>query len=119
MVCNRGVQLEARHELESNAQVPLHDPVRFRKALSLSVAPVWGNASSGAERLWGLRDAGSLAPEGEFEAGQRLDAKLAYEGTWRAGMRHGAGTETLRSGLSRRCTWKWGEVVRETCTPTQ
>ena len=43
----------------------------------------------------------------------------AYEGAWRAGMRHGEGTETLPSGSSRRCTWSWGEVVRESCAPPQ
>ena len=33
------------------------------------------------------------------------------------GMRHGEGVETLPGGLSRRRTWRWGEVVRETCAP--
>ena len=39
-----------------------------------------------------------------------------WEGEWRAGMRHGEGVEALPGGLSRRCTWRWGEVIRQTCT---
>ena len=55
------------------------DPDAAGRGLSLNVAPAWGNASSQAERLWGLRDAGALAPEGEaFEADQRLEAEIGY-----------------------------------------
>ena len=48
------------------------------RGLSLSLAPVWGTPSSGVERLWSARDAAGLAPGGEFEATQRLNAELGY-----------------------------------------
>ena len=43
----------------------------------------------------------------------------SYEGAWHTGMRHGEGVETLPGGVSRRCTWRWGDVVRRTCTPAR
>ena len=55
------------------------DPDASGRGLSLHVAPAWGNASSQAERLWGLRDVGGLAPEDVvFEPGRRLDAEAGY-----------------------------------------
>ena len=48
------------------------------RGLSLSLSPTWGAASSGVERLWSARDARGLAPEGEFEAGRRLEGELGY-----------------------------------------
>ena len=48
------------------------------RGLSFSLAPSWGAASSGVERLWGARDARGLAPEGAFEAEQRLEGELGY-----------------------------------------
>ena len=62
--------------------------------------------------------------EGEYRDGERSghgrftwpDGRT-YEGAWRAGMRHGEGVETRPGGLARRCTWAWGELLRETCSP--
>ena len=48
------------------------------RGLSLTVAPVWGAASSAVERLWSLRDARGLAPDGGAEAGRRIEAELGY-----------------------------------------
>ena len=54
------------------------DPGASGHGLSLTLAPTWGNASSGAERLWSLADTGGLAANDEFEAEHRLDAELGY-----------------------------------------
>ena len=54
------------------------DPGASGQGLSFTLTPAWGNAGSAAERLWGLGDAHELAPDGEFEAGRRLDAELGY-----------------------------------------
>ena len=44
------------------------DPDASGRGLSLRLAPSWGNASSGTERLWSAGDAHALAPEGGFES---------------------------------------------------
>ena len=54
------------------------DPGASGRGLSLTLSPTWGNASSGTERLWGLRDASGLAASEEFEPERRLDAELGY-----------------------------------------
>ena len=84
------------------------DPDASGRGLSLSVAPAWGNASSQAERLWGMRDARGLAPgDAAFEPGRRLDAELGYGfsvlddravATPYAGMSRSETSETLRLG---------------------
>ena len=48
------------------------------RGLSFSLAPTWGAASSGMERLWSARNARGLAPEREFEAEQRLEGEIGY-----------------------------------------
>ena len=48
------------------------------RGLSFRLAPTYGAASSGVERLWSARDARGLAPQAEFEAGQRLEGELGY-----------------------------------------
>ena len=48
------------------------------RGLSFSLAPTYGTPSSGVDRLWSARDAGGLAPDGELEAGQRLEGELGY-----------------------------------------
>ena len=48
------------------------------RGLTLTLAPAWGAAEGGAERLWSHRDARGFAPEGEAEAGSRLEAELGY-----------------------------------------
>ena len=54
------------------------EPGRDGRGLSFSVAPSWGATGSAAERLWGLDDTRGLAPDGEFEAGRRIDVKAGY-----------------------------------------
>ena len=49
------------------------------RGLSFSLAPTWGAASSGVERLWSARDARGLAPgDGAFEPERRLEGELGY-----------------------------------------
>ena len=74
------------------------DPGASGRALSFSVAPTWGVASSGVDRLWSARDAQGLAPDGEFEPERRLDAELGY-GFAAFGGRF-TGTPNLGVGLS-------------------
>ena len=54
------------------------EPGAGGQGLNLSVAPVWGDAASGAERLWSARDARDLDPERAFEADGRLEAEMGY-----------------------------------------
>ena len=54
------------------------DPGASGRGLSLTLAPSYGNASSGTQRLWSLSDTGGLAPDREFEAGHRLDTEVGY-----------------------------------------
>ena len=72
------------------------DPGAAGRGVSLRIAPTFGNAASGAERLWSARDAGGLGRAGDFEAKSRLDAELGY-GT-RAP--HGPGLVTPYAGLT-------------------
>ena len=74
------------------------DPGASGRGLSFSVAPTWGVASSGVDRLWSARDAQGLAPDGEFEPERRLDAELGY-GLAAFGGRF-TGTPNLGLGLS-------------------
>ena len=53
-------------------------PSASGRGLSLTLAPVWGNAAGGAERLWSARDATVLAVGEEAEAEGRLEAELGY-----------------------------------------
>ena len=48
------------------------------RGLSFHLAPTWGAASSGAERLWSARDARGLAPGGAFEPEGRLEGEVGY-----------------------------------------
>ena len=55
------------------------DPGASGRGLSLTLSPTWGAASSGTERLWGLRDASGLGGrDGAFEPERRLDAEVGY-----------------------------------------
>ena len=74
------------------------EPGRDGRGLSFSVAPSWGATGSAAERLWGLDDTRGLAPDGEFEAGRRIDARVGY-GLPVFGGRF-TGTPELSMGLS-------------------
>ena len=53
-------------------------PGERQRGLSFSLAPTLGATSSAAERLWGARDAGGLAPGGEFAAARGLQGELGY-----------------------------------------
>ena len=53
-------------------------PGQSGRGLTLSLTPVWGNAGSQAERLWGARDASGLEPGGEFRARARLETEVGY-----------------------------------------
>lgn len=72
------------------------DPGPSGEGLSLTLAPRWGAADSGAGRLWGLDDARALAPEGGFEAGRSLEAEIGYG----LGLGRTAGMLTPYVGLS-------------------
>ena len=83
------------------------EPGPSGRGLSLSVAPGWGEASSGTQRLWSLENASGLAGDGEFEAQSHLDAELGYgfpvlggRGvvTPHAGWSRGEARETVRFG---------------------
>ena len=74
------------------------DPGERGRGLSFSLSPTWGAASSGMGRLWSARDARGLAPEGEFEARQRLEGEVGY-GLALFGDRF-TGTPNLGFGLS-------------------
>ena len=54
------------------------DPGASGRGLSLTLAPTFGAASSGVERLWSLRDARELAADDAFEPEARLDAEVGY-----------------------------------------
>ncbi len=55
------------------------DPGASGRGLSLTLSPTWGAATSGTERLWGLRDASGLGGrDGEFDPEHRLDAEVGY-----------------------------------------
>ena len=48
------------------------------RGLSFSLAPTWGRASSGVDRLWSARDARGLAPGETFEPERRLEGEIGY-----------------------------------------
>ena len=54
------------------------DPGASGRGLSFSLAPTWGAASSGVDRLWSARDARGFVPDGEFEPERRLQGELGY-----------------------------------------
>ena len=54
------------------------NPDSSGRGLSLTLAPTWGNAVSGTERLWSERDASAIAVGGEVEPEGRLEATLGY-----------------------------------------
>ena len=72
------------------------DPGESGRGLSLTLSPVWGNASSGVDRLWSLADAQGLAGESAFEATHRLEAEAGYG----LGGPDGLGTVTPYTGLA-------------------
>ena len=95
---------------------PARAPARRRRAPSFppsslcpeisSLAPTWGSAASGPDRLWSAHGARGLAPDPgsgagaghEFEAGRRLEGELGY-GLGLFGDRF-TGTPNIGFGLS-------------------
>ena len=53
-------------------------PRESGRGLTFSIAPVWGQAGSQSERLWGARDARELEPGAEFDPRTSLEAELGY-----------------------------------------
>ena len=90
------VHQEAGYEEWSASSAIRIDPGASGKGLSLTVAPVWGAASGGTERLWSLADARGLAPHSDFEAGRRLEAEVGYG----LGLGRAPGVLTPYAGLS-------------------
>ena len=88
------------------------------RGLSFSLAPTWGAAGSGVDRLWSARDARGLAPNagGTFEPESRLEGELGY-GMGLLGDRF-TGTPNLGFGLSGagardyRIGWRFTSVIR-------
>ena len=54
------------------------DPGATGRGLSLTLAPTFGTASSGAERLWSRGDMRALAGDADVQAGRRLEARVGY-----------------------------------------
>ena len=54
------------------------DPGISGRGVSLTVAPVWGAASGGAEQLWSTGTAAGLAADDSFGAQARLQGELGY-----------------------------------------
>ena len=101
-------------EWGASASVRLAPGERGR-GLSFALSPTLGAAGSGADRLWGARDAGGLAPGGGFEASRGLNAELGY-GLSLFGDRF-TGTPNVGFGLSDstrdyRIGWRLTSVVR-------
>ena len=91
------------------------DPGERGRGLSFSLAPTYGAASSGVDRLWSARDARGLAPGGEFEPESRLEGELGY-GLGLFGDRF-TGTPNVGFGFSDtardyRIGWRLTSVVR-------
>ena len=54
------------------------EPGASGRGLAFTLAPSWGAASSGLERLWSAGDARGVVPGAEFEPESRLDAEIGY-----------------------------------------
>ena len=86
------------------------DPGESGRGLSLTLTPVWGQAGSGTERLWGVSDARGLAPDTDFEAARRLDAEVGYGfGPWSGVATPYAGLGASDGGAR---TWRLGQRLR-------
>ena len=91
------------------------DPGILGRGLSLTVAPGWGAAQGGAERLQTYRETPGAGPERGFKPEGRLEAEIGY------GLRgpHGAGLLTPLAGLSLsdRGTRRWRAGARWRVVP--
>ena len=66
------------------------------RGISLTIAPEWGNASTGIDRLWDADLAPSLVRADDFEARSRLDTEIGYG----VGLARDRGVLTPYAGLS-------------------
>ena len=82
-----GVQAAARrliaHEASGYEEWGASGSIRFEpdasgRGLSFSLAPIWGMASSGVERLWSRPNARALEPGRDFEAARSVEAQVGY-----------------------------------------
>ena len=73
------------------------DPGVAGQGLTFSLAPTYGAASSGVDRLWSARDARGLAPNGEAAPERRLVGELGYGIALPGGF---TGTPNVGFGLS-------------------
>ena len=91
------------------------DPGASGRGLSLTLAPAWGAASGGADRLWSLRDARAFAANDAFDPAGRLDAEAGYG----FGSFGGRGLMTPYAGLALSGTGAraWRTGVRWTLGP--
>ena len=91
------------------------DPGASGRGLSLTLAPAWGAASGGADRLWSLRDARQFAVNDAFDPAGRLDAEAGYG----LGAFGGRGLMTPYAGLALSETGAraWRTGVRWTLGP--
>ena len=91
------------------------DPGASGRGLSLTLAPAWGAASGGADRLWSLRDARAFAANDAFDPAGRLDAEAGYG----LGAFGGRGLMTPYAGLALSETGgrAWRTGVRWTLGP--
>ena len=91
------------------------DPGASGRGLSLTLAPAWGAASGGADRLWSLRDARAFAANDAFDPAGRLDAEAGYG----LGAFGGRGLMTPYTGLALSETGAraWRTGVRWTLGP--
>ena len=69
------------------------------RGLSFELVPEWGRAGGAAQRMWSVRDAGTLAVGEAFEAERRLRAELGY-GFGTGGVGGARGMLTPYAGLT-------------------
>ena len=60
------------------------DPGTSGRGVSFTLAPSWGNASSGMDQIWSPHGAHELSRDEEFEARSRLQGEIGYGLTARA-----------------------------------
>lgn len=81
----------------------------------------WANGARHGAGTYRDREGGIYA--GRYRDGERSEHGRftwpngrIYEGPWRAGIRSGEGVETEADGITRRCTWRWDNLVPGSCS---
>ena len=95
MACSVGHQRREYEEWGASGSIRIA-PGTSGRGVSLTVAPSWGTAASGVDRLWSIQDARRLTPNGDRKPGGRLEAEIGYG----VGVSGGRGVLTPYSGLS-------------------